>query len=378
MALVCGAASCPPLYPDPYVGSALDDQLDEVARQAMVDKAIVSLEDNQLWISEIFKWYISDFGDVMNFINLYADQNYSPDILTKYTPYDWSLNMVMTGSSTSSSTLLNDELRYYASNLYDRGEYEWYIFNNYYTQLDCASGLRSNFFTTLLQYTLGYSTRVNYALELRLRSVTIGPEAIIGQWEALRLSNSGPRRIGVSAITPKIKYQLIRTVPNLTVQHSLSIPLTFDGEGGQGRPFLDWNTPSIYNDIYYDTNLTDRLSLFLQVGMYIESIGAVVVPSRDGYFQYSSPITVIYSYFPTEKSTIYALMNAAPRWGYQFSNAGSEFTTFPDHYNQLGLGYKYFVTNGWQLEILYTKFFTNRQNVSAATFNLGARYYGWD
>lgn len=386
-ALVCGAKSCPPLCTNTFEGDDLDQKLDAITKHSMAQAQIQYRENGDLWISQLFNWYSDDIGDPIQFINTYAEEKVSPEAAIKYQPYDWSLNDVQAnGRVTTSNSTSSGDGRYYASNLYAAGEDEWFFFNNNYSQYDSDTDIRSNFFSSFLQYTRGVNSSLNWAVELKFRSVTEGKSADINTFSSLAFANKGYEqttngrklsRIGLSAITPKIRYQPNKSIAGLTIQHGLSIPLIFsEAEGGANTGYLDWSTPSLYNDLFYDTNLSAKTSLFIQLGLYLENVGSLVVPSRDGYLQFSSPLTLIYSYFPTKKSTFYGMINAAPKWGYQFSNGGEDFDAFPDHFNQYGLGYKYFLTDNLQFELLYTKFYGVKADRSAATYNLGFRYFG--
>ena len=99
-AINCAARSCPPLRSDPYQGSILDQQLDEMASAFLNDPSRNRLEGNTLYVSKIFDWFEEDFnGDVVGFILKYAKgdlkkrlEGNKGDIVIKYLDYDWSLN----------------------------------------------------------------------------------------------------------------------------------------------------------------------------------------------------------------------------------------------------------------------------------------------
>ena len=224
---------------------------------------------------------------------------------------------------------------------------------------------------------------MNFVLELKFRSVTIGKPTYINKWDALRFSNEGSqfidneqvsyRQIGFSALTPKIRFQPFKNLPTLTFQHSISIPLSFKNDGG----FLDWGSPSLYNDLFFDKEVGSKSSFFFQLGVYLENIGSSLVRAANGYYQFSTPMTFIYQHFPSRKTTLYALLNAAPQWGYSVTDDGDQLTIIPDSYSQFGGGIKYFVIDSLQIELLYTKFFTSRIGSQSSTYNFGVRYFGW-
>jgi hypothetical protein len=99
-AINCAAKSCPPLRPEPFGGNILDRQLDDSTRSFINDPQSYRLEDNELYVSRIFKWFSEDFNeDVFGFFLTYATGNLKKEleakserINVKYLEYDWSLN----------------------------------------------------------------------------------------------------------------------------------------------------------------------------------------------------------------------------------------------------------------------------------------------
>jgi hypothetical protein len=99
-AINCAAKSCPPLRPEPFSGNILDRQLDDSTRSFINDPESYRLEDNELYVSRIFKWFSEDFNeDVFGFFLKYATGNLKKEleaksdrIKVKYLQYDWSLN----------------------------------------------------------------------------------------------------------------------------------------------------------------------------------------------------------------------------------------------------------------------------------------------
>lgn len=99
-AINCAAASCPPLYPEPFTGAELNRQLEDATRSFINDPAQYRLEGDKLYVSRIFKWFGEDFdNDLLSFFIQYADgdlkaalSDRSGDIDVAYLDYDWSLN----------------------------------------------------------------------------------------------------------------------------------------------------------------------------------------------------------------------------------------------------------------------------------------------
>jgi len=107
-ALVCAAMGCPPLRSEAYVGSRLDEQLDDQARTFLVAspaKNRVDVANRTLHVSPIFisfRDYIQDFGGsqaaVGRFIARYLPDGPGRQLLLSgafkvvETEYDWTLN----------------------------------------------------------------------------------------------------------------------------------------------------------------------------------------------------------------------------------------------------------------------------------------------
>ncbi len=379
MVLVCGALSCPPLPLESIKSDRIEEQLNDLTKKALQSEAILKSTSTKVELSQIFNWYTFDFGNESSWINSFVPGIIPENISKSYMDYNWALNDV---NNTASYTGTGQDIRYFTSYLYGRGQYELSIFNNYFTELR-DDNFRSNFFTSFIRYTFGYTKKVNFAVDLKWRSVSFGDANLIGRFDALKHGNEGStkvndeevsfRKFGVSAIIPRVKYQPVNSRPNLSIQHSIAIPTNYGSDGG----FLDWGSPSIYNDVFYDITAGSKSSIFLQASIWLENIGGALFRQSDGYYQFSLPLTFIYQYFPTRKTTLYTLVNVAPQWGYSVVDGGKTVTTINDSYQQLGIGIKQYMTEETQLELLYTRFYTSRENSSAATFNLGIRYFGW-
>lgn len=99
-AVNCASKGCPPLRSEPYQGSILDQQLDEMTEAFLNDPARNRLEGRTLYVSRIFKWFSEDFNeDIVGFFLKYARGDLKTElesnkdkIKVKYLDYDWSLN----------------------------------------------------------------------------------------------------------------------------------------------------------------------------------------------------------------------------------------------------------------------------------------------
>lgn len=90
-AINCAAASCPPLMNSAYRPARLEQQLDDRTR-LFIHSRQNEITPFKARLSELFRWYASDFGDVPAYINRYASTKLTPGSTISYIPYDWSLN----------------------------------------------------------------------------------------------------------------------------------------------------------------------------------------------------------------------------------------------------------------------------------------------
>lgn len=105
-ALNCASDSCPVLRPWEWS----DEQLDAAARDFINDRANVSIDDDTVYLSSIFKWYKKEFPDDMyGYLQQYADPGLGHQLQAakdynyriRYRPYDWSLNDSDDGENTN-------------------------------------------------------------------------------------------------------------------------------------------------------------------------------------------------------------------------------------------------------------------------------------
>ena len=105
-ALNCASDSCPVLR----AWGWSDAQLDAAARDFINDRANVSIDDDTLTLSSIFKWYKKEFpDDIYGYLQLYAESGLGQQLQTakdynyriRYRPYDWSLNDSDDGENTN-------------------------------------------------------------------------------------------------------------------------------------------------------------------------------------------------------------------------------------------------------------------------------------
>ena len=300
--------------------------------------------------------------------------------------YSWSFLLLFFYISV---TAQSDETPYLVSRLYDNGAYEITVFNNYYSKKAKNSASedfssRINFYTINAQLLYGLSKKWNIGLDLKIRSVTASYGLVDPTFKALNFQNdgnyfrnntSGYTRSGITAIGLRSKIVPIEQIPNLSVQQTFYIPLNNDQEGGNGTGFIDWSGYSFNTQIFYDHELMPKVFLFTELDLFIENIGQAMFQRASGYYQYSTPMTMIVSYYPNAIHTFFALVNAAPQWGNMYDEQLDLRTPLYDTYNQYGLGYKYAIGRRWLFEVILTRFLDKTPTSRIYTYNFGVRYF---
>ncbi len=371
--LVCGAVGCPPITNFAYRPITLERQLDNQTYKALNDPNFLRLSDQgiQVELSQIFKWYADDFGknkaERIAFINSFREQKLPEGVAVSYYPYDWSLNSPPINLGDTDVEIGNNAIRYVVSSTIPKGHTETKIFNNLYTQTVGSEpdGNRSTFFTSQISSLYGVSNTFNAGVELRYRRVL--NSSLPSSSTDVFSSNDMQFRQGITTIGPKIRWAPVPKWGNFSIQSTLWIPLENDLEGvyDQGennKIYADWNSPTFWTQIFNDFSLGSNFSLFTEVDFLWEDLGG----NDDDFNRISTPGTLILSYFPNPKTTIYALGGFSPYYLDEF-----------DYFYQAGTGLKYQFTRKFELEFLYTHFrnqFLLDSNGMASTLNFGIRF----
>jgi hypothetical protein len=377
--LVCGALGCPPITEEAYQPSQLEAQLNRQSGLALNDAAFIRVSGDKAGLSKIFEWYASDFGGskakVLEFINGFRKTAIPANAKISYYGYDWTLNQANGRAGVDGMEKMDDmdksggavpaaggnnAARYVVSSTIAKGGFEIKLFNNLYSQE--AGGERSSFFTASTSILYGVSDRFNAGVDLRYRRVRYDEAGTASNFDVLSGGGSYSRT-AISGFGPKVRIAPFNNLPNFSVQSALWIPLADDLEGGvDGSRFTDWNNATWFTQVFNDFPLGNNFSIFTEVDFSLEDIGN----KDDGALnRFSTPVTGIFSYFPTPKATLYGLASYAPYWQENY-----------DYFYQLGGGAKYQFTPNFELELLVTAFqndFLNTSNGNAGTVNLGIR-----
>jgi hypothetical protein len=238
-------------------------------------------------------------------------------------------------------------------------------------------GFRETFVSSLIQFTFGSSknARTNLGFDIKLgASGRASSDNFSNISRAFALKNNDSTRVGISYLGPRIKIQPFKSEPNFTIQSSLLIaPNKFpegkgvNANGNGGLYFLEWDRIQWWNQFFYVKSFTNS-QLFFEADLWYR-IGY----KKDNATALDVPLTFIYSYFPTPKSTIYGIASHVTRNQYNPNNYNDGITTAAN-YSTVGLGIKYQITSKTNLEMLYTNFVRGVNSGLGSTYNIGVRY----
>lgn len=94
-AINCASFSCPKLMRNAYTAKNVDSLM-ELAAKEFINSENNNLSINTIQLSEIFKWYKSDFlkqsKTLIDYINIYSKLLINPEASISYINYNWNLN----------------------------------------------------------------------------------------------------------------------------------------------------------------------------------------------------------------------------------------------------------------------------------------------
>ncbi len=281
---------------------------------------------------------------------------------------------VPSNESQQAEPSISNILAYTPSKLLRKGQWDFKIFNNLYTETkranenrDVTKNLpRQTYFTTTIETYNGISNnaRINVGLILSIKSNFINNG--ISDFPATKVfsfkNEDGYSRAGITSIAPSIKFSPFKSFSNFSVQSSFHISL-IDNESENGI-FLDKKSNIWETRFFYDKTFGgNKFQLFteLDFAFYMGKKG-------EGYANNSLgvPVSLFLSYFPSNNFTVY--VNGQH---FRLIDLGNEFT---QNYTLLGAGAKYQLTSSLNLEVSYGNFVAGSASGLGQTFNLGLRF----
>ncbi|NQX98948.1 MAG: hypothetical protein HRT73_13880 [Flavobacteriales bacterium] len=257
---------------------------------------------------------------------------------------------------------------YTPSLLISKGQTEFKLFNSLYTQnqffnaegTKLDAGGRSNFFTSIMEYNYGVSSKVTLGGEIWFRSVANGVSNS-SPTKVLAFTNSSQSRTGINLAGIKVKFNPIKKWEKFSVQSGLMLSVISDPQSENlDRPFLDNNRHLWITKLLYDKKISEKFQVFTQFAAWV-SIDKELDDENMGL---ATPLDVFISYFPSKKITIYLQNQFWPSLG------GEGVSSY---FVQEGLGLKYQLAKGIELETSYTLFVVGKDTGAGQTFNLGVR-----
>lgn len=376
--LVCAAVGCPQLVPNAYTPRALSRLIDERTRITLNNSFHVNVnkEAKSVGVSELFKWYKDEFTkngtSIIQYINQFRRMNIPEDYQVTYITYDWSLNDQAREKMSASGAAATENLQAYTpSTLLRRGQIEFKQFNNLYTQTAFFNGdgerqdqgSRSNFFTSINNFLVGISPRLNVGADLLFKAVRNDSEDS-SPFATFKFASDNNSRVVLSHIGPKIKATPFASLSSFAVQTSLLLPLASDLDGSESdtSPFVDFDDLQWWTQFFYDHSLNDKFLLYLESGLFFRF--------GSDFEDFYTPVKVLVNYYPSGKWTFYFPLEFTPFWDVNPSEGNSIWSGY---YGQVGAGLKYQLTPSVELESLYTNFLFGENQGAGQTFNLGFR-----
>ena len=170
------------------------------------------------------------------------------------------------------------------------------------------------------------------------------------------------RRWAFASLGPKIKVSPFAAIKRFSVQSTLWIPVADDLEG---TPWLAWDRITWWNQFFFDKSFGDHFQLFTEADLLLR-----IPKDKNTGMQFFTPVSVFTSFFPTNKSTVYAMIQYAPLREYdpEWSNPADGW------FAQYGFGAKYQLTKALEIEFLFTDFFAGKAQGAGETYTIGFRY----
>tara|TARA_B100000795_G_scaffold267645_1_gene252940 strand:- start:2107 stop:2814 length:708 start_codon:yes stop_codon:yes gene_type:complete len=91
----CASVSCPKLGNIAFTEDNVEASLENLMKEFINDVAKNKISEGKVEVSEIFKWFKTDFttdGSMIDYIKKYSDVKISKKAKIKYLPYNWNLN----------------------------------------------------------------------------------------------------------------------------------------------------------------------------------------------------------------------------------------------------------------------------------------------
>jgi hypothetical protein len=389
--LVCGAKGCPPILNKAYTPDQLETQLETQTNSALNNDQFIYVDNEILFVSEIFKWYKTDFGNtneaIISFINQYRSEKINTKKMDFYS-YDWSLNATELNEVKVDEYILvpkpekNVNLQTFtAGSLLGHKKIDFTSFSTIYTQTKSNwlgvnyDGVRETFYTELIQVTYGISKnkRFNIGLDINLKaSARASNEEVKGILRPLDFQNNDSTRFGLTSLGLRLKASPFKGVNDFSIQSTLYIPTIKTPEGGNFSSgnlyWADWDRYTSWNQFFY-VKTFEKFQLFTEADLLFR-----FRKNKTQITHLDIPISIIGSYFPFDKVTLYGIAQHTSRLTQNINPDIATDWVIPMQYTSIGAGLKYQPKSNVTIELLYTNFIDGRNTGLGNSFNLGVKY----
>ena len=226
-------------------------------------------------------------------------------------------------------------------------------------------GQRQTYFTSIITSFLGITPNINLGFDLYFKSVRFDDTGS-SPFQALSFGSGDLSRTALASFAPKIKFTPFTNRPSfgrwqsLAFQQTFLFPLSNDMEGQvSGGPFLSYDDWESWTQLFYDWSLSPSWLIYFEGGYFFRFDSNPSTPRHE----HSFPFKAFLNYYPTQRFTIYGSSEAV-----YFNQSGSHA-----YYTQFGVGFKFQVAPGFELETLGTSFPFGRNKGAGVTYNVGFR-----
>lgn len=264
---------------------------------------------------------------------------------------------------------------YTPSKLLNKGEFEVKLFTGLYSQNEqrdrdgetISIGQTQAFINSFLQITTGLSedARFNFGIDVNLTSARYGLAKDNGPLDFFG-SNETFKQTVISSIGPRVKFNLSKSIPRLSVQSSFLFPTSNKLEENQ---FIAHDRYTWFTQFFYDRSLGDNWQVFLEVD-YLYRMNR---NSRNDRNFFRTPVSGFLSYFPSSKATVFGFAQYSPRFEVVENSVEEQFG-LSQWFTQIGVGGKYQLTSKLELELSYSDFILSRVDGAGYNLNFGLRY----
>ena len=252
------------------------------------------------------------------------------------------------------------------------GQFAYRFWNLLYTQkavyvndgVKFQSTQRLTYFTSQHHFQYGVNKHLNAGAEVWLKSVRADlPQN--SPLQVYRFTGSDSIRTALAYAGPSVRWSPNPDKKRLSIASKFLIPLTANLESTNiVQPFLAEDHFWWINELYYDTEIADRLYTFVQAGAWL----SIPKNSSNQNSIVRIPLRGILSYFTSP------VFSANLQMGFTLNNQIRQPQT-SGYWGDLGIGIRWQIVPGaMELKADYQKYVIGKNQGAGETFNFGIRW----